>query len=242
MTFLGKLLVLLNLGLSWIFAAWALGLYTHRVDWAPRPKVAGAPVSQAAEPSRIEELSGQIKAAYDFQAPAEVRYQANLAALQKLETQLAQQRAWYADQLHIIRTGQNLKGEDAPVLELTVNNGQLVLDPAGRQPIMINDRPALSLNAYHKKIKDLQQEVDREQKEIAKLVQDFKKLTDQIAKEQVLISDQQARLGRQKDEVKTLTPLLLNYTAEGELLKKRFESLSARLKELDQLPPAAEAP
>ena len=51
MTRFGKLLIFMNLILSVIFAGWAAGIYTQRIDWAPARTLFGEP---------IEDLSGAV--------------------------------------------------------------------------------------------------------------------------------------------------------------------------------------
>lgn len=240
MTILGKIVLLLNLGLSLAFAGWALGVYMNHVPLASR-----TPEGQEKIVGKVEVLGNQVKKQYQVNAPAEARYQTSRDALLKLEAQRPQLQKWYAEQIDIIT-----KGENVAVLELAVQNGQLVMDPMMRQPVMIGGQAAQTILTYLKKYKNLHAEIAQLQDEMSKLIAEEEKLTLEIggkkdengAVVQTGLRDkiqaEETTLKRQGEEQKSLMPELLRYKAEGQLLLKRRDSLKARIDELAGLPPA----
>src|SRR5262249_30010047 len=117
-TWVGKILVLLNLAVSIMLAAWALALYTGRVDWsnqrtsAERPKL-----------GEVYKRQEQIKPLWSQVITAEKRDRYASGQLPLLEKALADNRTWYAAQL------QDLKGGgQAFVQDVTYADGNLLLD------------------------------------------------------------------------------------------------------------------
>jgi hypothetical protein len=100
MAIFGKILVLLHTGLSLCFAAWALALWTNRVDWTDRKasadKPAGLLVGLAAEYKR---------SATDGVRPADHRLRNNRLLLAFQEERLPLEKAWYEKELAHLTNG-----------------------------------------------------------------------------------------------------------------------------------------
>jgi hypothetical protein len=96
----GKILVFVHLGLSLCFAAWAVALYTNRVDWTERK----------ATPTRPAGVLVGLKADYDTIAkdgvrPADLRWRYRRSVLNYQEALRPYERAFYARELALLDTG-----------------------------------------------------------------------------------------------------------------------------------------
>src|SRR5262245_33562102 len=108
MTLFGKILVFVNLALSFVMLAWALGVYTGSTDWAT-PKA--TPEKAQGELFKLRDRIAPQGAfgLWDTVKQAEARWKtanANLAAVeiprdsrQKWDTLRAENKRWYDEQL-----------------------------------------------------------------------------------------------------------------------------------------------
>jgi len=100
MTTLGKILVLLHTGLSLCLAAWALALWTNRVDWSDRKPSADKPAGLL-----VGRMAEYKRSATDGVRPADLRFRANRLLLAFQEDRLPKEKAWYEKELKDLSTG-----------------------------------------------------------------------------------------------------------------------------------------
>src|SRR5262249_2217380 len=105
MTTFGKVLIFLNLVLSLAGAAWAMALYTQRVNWTAK---AGADGTQG----KIKELTDKINQRQAALALAEARFDLAPAQLFYAENLRAAAQEKYRQQLALLNAG------DQPVQEV----------------------------------------------------------------------------------------------------------------------------
>src|SRR4051794_10046264 len=155
MSLLGKILVFVNLGLSFLMAGWALSVYVNRVDFSNTPAKENQPAGEMlGRKARVEELSRALGAPLTAwrEGRASVLYQ---------EGRRGPDRLWYADQLEHLRSG------DADALAIraaTIENGLPVLDATGRPQLSdVKDQfgnKLRSLAAYNQAEEMGRQEID----------------------------------------------------------------------------------
>jgi hypothetical protein len=165
MTTLGKLLILINVALSIGMAAFALGLYANRIEWA------GAKPSDSE--GVINTLTTEIKNRQDLLGRSIVYWKREAAELARRETFQLQARDFYAKQLQALQTG---KGPGQPVDVLVQGQGGFKPDAAGR-PIL--EMPALQAGPATLLGRSLlEQNLRRLENEIAAEIEATKKVMD----------------------------------------------------------------
>ena len=100
MTRFGKILVFVHTGLSLCLAAWALALYTNRVDWTDRKAAADKPAGVLAQ--RRAEYERVVSSAV---RPADTRFRNNRQLLVFHEAWRPAETVWFAQELEHLRTG-----------------------------------------------------------------------------------------------------------------------------------------
>jgi hypothetical protein len=236
MTWVGKILVLVNLAVSLILAAWALALYTGRVDWsnqrpsAERPKL--GEVYQRRE--RIQQANGY--ALWDQVVTAENRWRAASRVLPYQEKALADNRTWYAAQL------QELRGAaPTPVQDVVYTDGNLVLDDKalGRPKMQeAKDKAKKPLRGeahYVKAIADTQAQINTTLAELNRMIKEETDLTKEIGGPEGLRVQLATAVDKHEQvlvEQQFVKPLLINAQVESELVLKRHRQLQARRAEL----------
>lgn len=254
---LGKILVLLNLAISGLFLAFALGIFTNTIDWGwkePRKVV----------DERIPSELDKRMAALD-QANREREY-AKKRVLQAQRNRLGVEPVWPENKLWYTRRLDSLLStaplQDDPFFQngipkLVIQNGQPELDKSGRpktaEPWEFVD-PAdktrkvvlqKSLPGYLKEIGDLQQEIINLNQDIKQLIEKQKVITlalggevDENLKKKIRpglydLLDQESELQKQvKREIETIRPLWVQKLVDAELLLNRRNRLQLRLEEL----------
>lgn len=93
----GKTLVLLHLGLSLIFATWALVLYTTRTDWTATKGKDGRPDGEL-----VARMADYDKLARGAVRPADSRFREAREKIVKEETGRPVERAWFTLQLEFL--------------------------------------------------------------------------------------------------------------------------------------------
>src|SRR5437764_4151578 len=94
MALLGKILVFVHTGLSLCLAAWALALYTNRVDWTDRKAAADKPAGVLAQ--RRAEYERVVSSAV---RPADTRFRNNRQLLVFHEAWRPAEKVWFAQEL-----------------------------------------------------------------------------------------------------------------------------------------------
>src|SRR5258708_13636324 len=116
MTTFGKVLIFLNLVLSIAGAAWAMGLYTKRINWTGKARGDGSE-------DKIKALTDKIKDRMIGLAGAESRYAAEPTRLLGMENVRASAQVAYRARLIQLDAG------DEPCKEVDVKDGAVVMDP-----------------------------------------------------------------------------------------------------------------
>jgi hypothetical protein len=230
MTQLGKTLVFVNLALSLAMAAWALGIYTGRVDWSGK----GGPGAAKGEFGKRQD---DRKALFDALNSSEPRHQEALAYLQRLEHQRPGDAAFYKQEL---AHNANTANDAAPARAVNATGGQIALGPdkdGVMRPQMVPVKGLRSMAAYTTELRDTYAAIVEEIGRYQQLVQKDNELTDQLigpkGLRQLVFNEEDVKQKRIQAEMETLKPLLINALAESDLLRKRQRALVARVKELD---------
>ena len=100
MALFGKILVFVHTGLSLSLAAWALALWTNRVDWRDRKASADKPAGLLV--GRIAEYQ---RSATQAVRPADLRFRTNRQRLVDQEAWRYAERNWFEQELAHLRTG-----------------------------------------------------------------------------------------------------------------------------------------
>jgi hypothetical protein len=242
MTMFGKVLIFLNLVLSIAGAAWAMALYTQRVNWTAK---AGADGTQG----KIKELTDKINQRQAALALSEARFDLAPAQLFYAENLRAAAQEKYRQQLALLNAG------DQPVQEVVVKDGVVVVDPKAPylpQFQQAKDRqgaamPSISnqLAAIHKvqdSIRQVMVDIDKahvDNAQITALLIGDKGLRERVAQEHAKttkIEDTLARRdlekGTKDGELRTRTR---DYEVERALLAERNKQLEERIKELEKM-------
>jgi hypothetical protein len=242
MTQTAKTLVFVNLVLSIVFLAWAVGLFTNEVPWHSPPPGDGPKVE-----GMIAQLQARIKELTDARDPADQRWGMTYKTVQDTEIHRADAQKYYAALLGSIRTG-DVPEIKPPVQELAFNGPALDIKKLnGRPPVTINGENALSIAGYHARIQQTIKDYQTAQATIDQLGRETKALTEQIngvtpgipraptlAEKglRVQIREQQDLVhGLQLEEQYLRSPLTY-YTLQREQLRQRQAALANRLGEL----------
>ncbi len=248
MTQTAKTLVFVNLVLSVIFVAWAVGLVTNQVPWNNPPAGDGPKVE-----GFIAQLQAQSKRLVDARNSADQQWGNAYVELTGAEKQRAEAQKYYADLLRSVRDG-DVPDIKPPVQQLEFGpNNTLVLKRNGRPPVTINGENALSIAGYHSKIQQTLGEIQTAQTEIARLVAEMDTLTKQIngvppgdpkaptlAEKglRVQIREQQELVHSLQLEEQYLRSPLTYFMLQRDQLQRRQAALTARLAELKAAPAA----
>jgi len=240
MRMFGKFLVFTNLVMSLVFLTWAIGLYTQKMEWAPRKDIFRNQINL--ETGRVYEIHQQIKHLGEDRDLAELRWSTDTAQLTKADTQRQQNKDFYADQLALAEYGQTKKGKPAElVIRQAVRDaeGMPVLDDKQRPPVKHGDQTVKSLADYNAEYDDLKKKLDDIQVQIQKSIDDSDRLTGEIAgikgKSEGLrkrLVDQLSYKRLFDDEMAKLGPELNSQRINIEQHKKRLAELEKRFKEI----------
>lgn len=232
MTRLGKVLVFLNLTLALVFAAWALAVYTQRVDWLDRKK------DQADERSwgRIAVLKddiARVNGSGDRPGPrglAELRWLSALAEVRAAEAQRLANQQWYAAQLADLENGQA-----DPVKRVVYQKGEVVVQKGLPLLEVVKDQGGAPLKAHTELVAEqakLNTALAQEQAQIAALAEEARKQTEAVLELFKQIERTTQARQASEEEQRYLEQILYNVQVEAELLQARQVELEARLTEL----------
>jgi hypothetical protein len=241
MTLFGKIVVVLNLVLSLLMAAWALGLWTNRIDWSNNKgadlQPPGELTLRKAEAERAwNEAPGGFAAYRDAKAALFAREDGK----EDGKDGRAADRNWYAAEIEHLRTGAT-EANPGRMVDLALGQGLPTPDPRNYdRPTMkiAKDKfgkPIQSIAAYAKRETELFKELADVQDEYQKSVEEDTRLTERLIGPKGLqqrILDEQAKLAEVLKEAELLRPLLINAVVESELILKRREFLKARIAEI----------
>ncbi len=234
MTLFGKLLVFVNLVLSVILVAIAVGLYTQRIDWS------GSGSGPTANKGEVAKLKDKLKPAngwglYDDLSASEARFEAAAPALAAVRNVRTRNQEWYAAQLKTLDTS------DRPVMDLVDESGKLVLDPSGLPKLQkAQDRAGAEMLGeaqYRDQMKVLTGKIQDDQAEFKKVKAEDIELSDQIVKPgglRELRELEKHKVRQIEEELETLKPLWYNTLVEKELVVNRKDLLEARKTQLEK--------
>jgi len=237
MSLLGKILVFVNLGLSFLMAGWALSVYVNRVDFSNTPAKEGQPPGEMlGRKARVEELSKALGAPL-------TAWRVGRASVLYQEGRRGPDRLWYADQLEHLRSAD----AEAPIRTATIESGLPVLDATGRPKLSdVKDpfgKPLRSLAAYNQAEEMSRQEIDSVLGDYKKQIEEDKRLTQLMLGPKGLqqrLADEKAKREGVVEEQQVTRPLLINTVVESGLILKRRKQLEARIEELKKVGVAAD--
>lgn len=266
MTRFGKILVLLNLALSVMLAAWAFNLYANGVDWT-ESKSKGTPTvptgQYAIRAAKLDELWKGV-------APNQTDWLRQRTRLVEEETHLADERKSYDEELRFVLNGPTnntkfvqeiaLADKDTEVnvrgAQIVIRRGDVLLDEKGNpqlKPILDPMNAPLQLKSlaeynaeYESSLKDIAAQIKKHTEQI----EEAKTLTDKIIGDktkgirglQQRINDEQAKDAAIVAEMKLVEPQLLNTLVEAQLVNKRHEQMVKRIEELRKTKVAGKKP
>jgi hypothetical protein len=237
MTALGKLFVIANVGLSFLLATIAFGLYATRIDWTTTPAKGDSPAGE------VGELQKRIREAQTALVAPKANWLTAHKELLAHEQRRDGDRQWFVKELQHLRTGNTTV---TPIRTLVYAPGQSV--PASNpndpdRPLLqpgtdIAGQPLHSLREYNAETitvrNDIQQVLKDYDAEVAKDRSLTALLIGTEGKKglQARLREEQAKKKRLEEELSLTKPLLINAVVESELIFKREQSLIARIKEL----------
>lgn len=249
MTLFGKILVLLNLALALMLAAWSFNIYANGIDWTDRKDTKTTPPRMGRFAVRADTLNELSKGVPAVQTDW-LRERNRLGSEEKL---LGDERVWYDKEMYYVLNGP-AKGKS--VLEVAiaaqddertgVRKGQVLLDDRGHPKLVPvkdpnnNDLTLLSLREYNEEndriLKDIADQIAQHEKQIA----EANALTDRIIGDkgkgirglQQRINDEQTKNADVIAELKLVEPQLINTLVEAQLVNKRHAQMARRIEEL----------
>jgi hypothetical protein len=245
MTQFGKILVLLNLALALMLAAWSFNVYANGVDWTDHKDAKSTPPRMGEFAVRAAKLDDLWKGV----APAQKDWLDQRDALAKEEKHLAEERIWYDKELRYVLVGP-AKNKGISDISLApqpdAKNGQILLDDQGfpqlvpiRDP---NNNPLQlqSLAEYNKDDETILKDIDAQIAAHAANIAEAVALTDKIVGDktkgvrglQQRIYDEQAKNADIVAETKLIEPQLINTMVEAQLVNKRHAQMVKRIEEL----------
>jgi len=240
MTLFGKILVLFNLGFSFLLAMWALSAYVNRVDWTDTAAKGNQP------PGELVRLKAQLADLGTALRPAEAAWRQARYSLAVQESRRGTDRLWYVAQLEHLRSG---NAAAQPILGVVFINGVVANDPRDPdRPQMgpVTDRfgkPLLSLGAYLQNEEAARRELDTVLTQYQQLIEEDQRLTRLLlgpkGLQQRLINERAKRAEVVK-EAEQIRPLLVNTVVDSELVLNRRRQLQERVRELEKQGVASE--
>jgi hypothetical protein len=224
MTRLGKILVFVNLVLTLMLAAFALGVFTNRIDWV------GTPPNQSE--GEIKKREAEIATLKEVYTRSVTRWQRESADLPAQIASRQKNQGWYAQQLKAVVEG---KGANQPIDVLVFNNGALQVDGNTGLPVL---RQAANPNWLPIRAQDeVLAAVDKDVASTAKEIQATITKEEELSKilngvpgglRSVLADTQEARRASEL-ELQHVKKLRINGKEEAGSLLNRQRQLKARL-------------
>jgi hypothetical protein len=234
---LGRVLVLLHGALSIGVLAWAIGVYSQRINWNNPAAGTGAAEEgiYAKQKAKAEEYTQAANRAY-------TRWSGNLSQVQVLEAERYPRRAFYTGQLELVQTGLfNRNPVPNPVQQLVgAPNGFLDISrPVGRPAVFVRGMEAAdSMVGYDRKMAKLIEDTKASQVKNAQAITDRDKLNREIIGVtqptlvkglRQLVNEQKTIEERANQEDVYVNDATTNREAEFGLLKKRRDEMTKRL-------------
>ena len=238
MTLLGKILVLANFGLSVVVMVFAMAFYyvDTYTDWSEGTK------TQKGELGARKE---RVTALWDGIRTSEAGWRDVRGNLLDQENYRAADRPWYAAELeHARKNATDMNPAHTPVFD----KGAFVTAPVANEPAHLRPKLAdatddfgrklASLAANNKNQADKRDALAAQQKKLADLVEQDKKLTNELIPEEgkglrQRIEDEKVKIKRADEELAIMTPLQINTERESRVILRRDKMLRDRIKELE---------
>jgi hypothetical protein len=252
MTLFGKILVMLNLALAVMLAAWSFNLYSNGVDWTDSKSKGTPPVPTGQYAIRAAKLDELWKGV----APTQADWLRERGKLAEEERRLNAERAWYDREIRYVWVGP-AKGKGISQVAIAakddektgVKKGQVQLDPQGfPQMASIVDPMNVplqlqSMAEYNEEDKGILSDIDAQIKRNVQQIAESNALTDRIIGDkdrgirglQQRINDEQAKNAALIAEMKLVEPQLLNTLVEAHSINKRHDQMVKRIEELKKL-------
>jgi hypothetical protein len=248
---IGKVLVLVHGALSLTVVAWALGVYTNRIDWNTPPAAAGKETGPGLY-DRQKNLAADYNASADR---ALARWSTNLNQVQALEAERYPRRAFYANHLNMIQTGKRLDGTAVtnPVQQMPLDpkgyisvpmvQGQLDVNAATSRP-PVEVRPGIagkSVAKYDDEMRKFVADIQDSQKKSQEAIVERDKLNREIVGVtqpalvkglRTLINEQKQIIDEAVAEDRYVSVFVTNRESDFGLFKKRRDAMLARVEEL----------
>lgn len=226
MTFIGKLFVMLNLGLSLIMATAAFAAYSSGIDWSDKKGASGQPDGKlVAVKADIAEVEKQLRLADDS-------WRTIRAELLDREQYRLTERGRYAAHLREVYTGLNAQGKAVPSVS-TVGpdrpDGQLNMVPAEEAAGV----SLMSLTTYQARVKELRDENGRIRQDFEAKLKENTELTNQLTGSpdgkvkglrRLLFEEREKNLGL-VSEAGIAEGMRINAMVESQLVNKRLDSV-----------------
>ncbi|HTU93425.1 MAG TPA: hypothetical protein VMF69_25320 [Gemmataceae bacterium] len=252
MTLFGKLLVLLNLALAMVLAAWSFNIYANGVDWTDRKDTKSTPPRMgqfAVRAAKLDELWKGVP-------PVQTDWLRERDQLAREEKRLADERVWYDKEIRYVLDGP-AKGKGIREVDIAskddpntgAKKGQILLDNQGYpQLVPIRDPNGAplqlqSLVEYNRENEGLLKEISDQIEQHEKQIKEANALTDRITGDktkgirglQQRINDEQAKNDEVIAEIKLVEPQLINTLVEAQLVNKRHAQMTKRIEELKKI-------
>lgn len=243
MTLLGKLLTLLNFGISVAIMMIAITGFVNPVDFTNTP--AGKDGKPPA--GLFKQRAEKLQAAWLKIPPALASLSAANATLANVQ-KYSEAHVWFENELSSLNTGMN------PVKAVKYNLAVPELDPDKAAPYRVKmedardtfGEPLMPLEFYTNKGTQLALDIKKQEERYIVAVEEDTKLTTRridIAAMKGLntrLVDEQIKLKEAKEEASRIAPLLIDAYVGSDLSVRRRTSLEARLQELRNLEKKAE--
>ncbi len=249
MTRFGRVLVLLNLALSLMLAAWSFNIYANGIDWTDRKDTKSTPPRMgrfAVNAATLDELWKGVPA-------VQKDWLDGRAALAKQEKGLADERVWYDKEIHYVLVG---PAKNKGVFDVAIatqddpntgaKKGQVLLDEQGFPQLVPIQDPAgkplqlQSLAEYNKEEESILNDIEKLVAQHSANIAEAGTLTDKIIGDkgkgirglQQRINDEQAKNADLLAEIKLVEPQLINTLVEAQLVNRRHAQMVRRIAEL----------
>jgi hypothetical protein len=247
MTTLGKVLVLMQVALSFALAVLAFGLYCNRIDWSTN-KISAAEPNKEPPGGELYLRQENVKKAQANLGVSETRWSGERTLLLARQQRRLDDQQWYAGQLDHARN-RAAPGDWVQAVVLAPN-GQADRQwwapsrPRLGQPLDPKGQPAnyLSLDRFSNEVVAILEEIKKVIEQYTELVKEGERLTnvligDPVTKEKGLrqrYDSAQQQLKDVLEEQFRVEPLLVNTRVESQLLLKRRDQLARQVREMEE--------
>jgi hypothetical protein len=239
MTLLGKVLVYLTVALSFVMLAWALALYTHRIDWSNNTAKGEHPAGAlVARKKRVDDAMPAIEV-------ANTRWRQALHGKDGLlawEKRNAEDREWYAAQLKAARFGSDGQGGQEVIKRVAIKDSAPVLDPNTGRPTLVDAErpkggegqaggPLYCYQYYFKELEALTAKIQAQQEAYQKEVKRETELTQLASGPKPVVDDRIKEVAKERGLNPSDIPLrqrILDELAKLDRLNEELKDVASR--------------